>query len=236
MNRERWLDELTSQMFRAGLPTDYIARSCLELSDHVVESERHGKDKRCGAEDCAVLSAEPKELASQFISTFRASTWYGRLPSPVWFLAPVVVSLGVCLAFYCSILITLDAVFDAASPSDQPWNPGFMMWFFYTGKLVTPVIATFLLLRMTFSAGVVGWLKGTSIVLLALMFAITCTDFQLPTATTPGTFRLMIEMSDSVGSLSGVVWQLAQAMVVLVIGVTEAMRRRHQRALILATY
>ena len=205
MDRSQWLKELKQQLNRSGLPLGYVKRSLLEIDDHLMEAHQNSTT------DLATdgLGVSPDELANQFRESFCKSKWYRRVPTLCWFLIPIPVCWITCLLFYIPSLLLVE--FSCSWPGMAPdWSIGAMQleWLFYTGKVVTPVIAAFLLVKIFEQVAAPRWVWIGSFVMLCIGFMITLTAVTLPTATSPPSFTIMTEPENGFAD-SVIAWKTA---------------------------
>ena len=217
MSPNLWLEQVARGMLRAGLPLWYVERTAEELTAHLEDARLDQPD---GAEQF-VGSVSPHRLTSQLVRGYRIGKWYRRLPTIAWLPFPIVVCIGVCLTWYSTGLLLLEGFFSSLSSPDA--SHSLLIWFYYAGKLTTPVVATFVLLCALNAAAVGKRLRVINVALLAFMFLVTMTEMSVPTSAGNGHFLLTIDTEQMT------LFQPVQALAVIVVCGWEAIRRRRRR-------
>lgn len=225
--------DLGQQLLEAGLPLNYVQRVVDELRDHAADKaewlDSDSDQSSSDSLDDNCIGVETELLANQFVTSYRTSTWFRRLPGICWLLLPVPLCLLTLLVWYAVSIWVLELffidVFDELFLSAR--STMMLEIVFYSGKLIAPVFAAWLLLKAQLYAGISQRGKVAGFVVLAVMFFFTMSDFALPTGieTTELTLSLDMERDMSLGILF---WQLSQTAVVLAILTVESIRWRLQ--------
>lgn len=235
--------DVGQRLLLAGLPLNYVQRVVDELRDHAVDVEvaescsgSNSNQSSCDLSnsdsenlDDKCLGVETELLANQFVTSYRTSKWIRRLPGICWLLFPVPLCLLTLLAWYAVSISVLELFF--IDVFDEPFLPAgstlLLEIVFYSGKLIAPVLAAWLLIKTQFYAGISQRGKVAGFVVLAIMFFFTMSDLALPTGVETTELTLTVDVERDM-SLSFLFWQLGQTAVVLAILTVECIRWRFQ--------
>ncbi len=136
MDQTQWLRQVEHSLLKAGLPTDYVARTSLELSDHVEAC------REAGAE--ATLLHEPSQrLAAQLVRSYRSRGVWRRIPPVLLLLLPLPIAVLMTFVYYQICWVVLVLLFQPdGGPGEIPMHVATTMWaFFYGGKLAIPLLS-----------------------------------------------------------------------------------------------
>ncbi|MEM9643729.1 MAG: hypothetical protein AAF989_01950 [Planctomycetota bacterium] len=217
MNQKQWLDEFNADLIRAGLPTEYVRRCEIELTGHLEEGSQSEES------DCWL--GEPSELARSFVLQFRSARWYRRVPAGVWCLLsmPLAVFATICFFEFVAIVYEEAVGFYPRAEALGGFLP-VIEWCYFVGKLASPLIAAYVLLRLLRDIGRPAWLRGVCLGVLSVSFLFVLTELQWLSASD---VDLSLNVtSDGLFRSEMLFWQMSQALMVLVAGVLDWRRRR----------
>ena len=213
MDEKQWLSEVRSTLGSAGLPTDYVRRTILELSDHVAEQSELDPGHR-------MVDTSPHQLSGQLVTAFRSATWFRKLPNWFWFVAPIPISMVVCLTYYglsvLLIILCCESFEWRVLGNDNSTSVAavaLLTLVLCVGKLLTPLLAALAMIRGASRAGKPLWVRYGSLIVLAFVFLVTTSELQLPNRFSEGSMTLEIG-TDWVADVDLLGWQIAQALVV----------------------
>ena len=209
MNEKQWLETLSQNLRRNGLPPEYVQRCKLEICDHLAEAAEH----ECGLS----TFGEADMLTHEFVRSFRRGRWYRRIPRFVWLFLPFPLTILVSLVFYASAGVLLGEIVDSIRPTNpQDGYTLLVLWFFYLGKFSTPLCAAYLLLTAMKKAGQTALVRNSAVALLCVAFAMTYSELQLGSTIENSTLSLTLDPA-RISPQNLVIWQLIQASLVVVV-------------------
>lgn len=227
--------EVGRRLLGAGLPLSYVKRVIAELDDHAIDAEAScvyesrtvDSEAGLGNDDArACLGVETDLLVKQFVCSYRMATWFRRLPGFCWLLLPIPLCLITWPVWYASNVILLEQFVEIDNLSVLPFEARVLEGMFYAGKLIVPLIASWLLIKAQLMAGIAHRVRIVGFCVLSLMFFFTVSDLTLPSVV-----DMSMELSVAIDGKVPPhlwVWQAAQAAIVLVVLCVEGGRWRRQ--------
>ena len=136
MDQTRWLRQVENSLLKAGLPVQYIERTCLELSDHVEACRDAG-------EEVTLLREPPHGLSNQLVRGYRRQGVWRRIPPVVLLLLPFPIAALTLLVYYQFCYVLLLVLFDSLEEMGElPLPVVITLWaLFYGGKLAGPLLS-----------------------------------------------------------------------------------------------
>lgn len=136
MQAIKWLNQAESTMLRAGLPRDYVVRTCSELNDHLQECQDDETSP-------ALLNESPRELATSIVHSYRSSGIFRRIPPVLLLLLPLPITIALTLGYFAACYLALDFAFDCFDGNGAlPLHVTATIWsLFYAGKVAGPLLS-----------------------------------------------------------------------------------------------
>lgn len=143
MHKTQWLSQTEFALRRAGMPQDYVNRTCSELLDHVEECEANGQR-------AMLLEESPRDLAQEIVSSYRSKGLLRRIPPVVLLLLPLPFTVLMTIAYYAAGGVVLETIYgDLQAIEHLPLHVTTLIWvIFYSGKLAGPVLSGWLTLEI----------------------------------------------------------------------------------------
>ena len=137
LNCKDWLNSVAQDLYRSGLPDDYVKRTCGELADHAEECVQAGKEFE-------ILKQSPDDFCVPLVRNYRHRTIFGRLPPLCCLIAPLVLVLITPLAYYTLAGLLLEGSFVGTSLTrDTTPLKSMIIWAtFYVGVVSVPLVST----------------------------------------------------------------------------------------------
>ena len=136
MDKTHWIQHVKNSLLKSGLPSRYVTRTCLELSDHVEES-------RDSDGEVLLLEESPEILSEQLVRSFRKQGFWRRIPPVLLLLLPLPVAFLATAAYFGLSHIFLMWAFDLKSIHGEiPLHLIItMLVFFYLGRMAIPLLS-----------------------------------------------------------------------------------------------
>jgi hypothetical protein len=135
MDPQDWLNSVATDLYRYGLPEDYVRRTCDELADHAQECGRAGKV-------FDTFDQPPVDFCTPLVKNYRRRTLVGRLPLVCCLIAPLVLAVAVPLAYFILAGLILEGIFGSFSETGgkAPVESSTIWATFYLGTLLVPLL------------------------------------------------------------------------------------------------
>lgn len=196
MPNHPWLEALSGDLARRGLPPYYVARFIQELDEHIEDLSR--EEEAMSTEVMEERLGSREELAAEAVAHFRHVRFSGRHPILMFLLAPVP-ALLLCWVLYfvlpvlaCEYAPRLLGYDPFATPAAE-WSPGivaFVQSIRYASAYLPPAVAVLLWCWLARRSGR-GWRWGlVSCLLIALVASLYTIRLELPTATARGSLMI----------------------------------------------
>lgn len=225
MNRHQWLEELAGRLRDQGLPLGYIQRCLLELDGHLEETLNEGSHQE--VETLLDSFGTTERLAAGFVASYRGANWYRRMPAFVWWISTLPLAVLCTIGFYAVIGILFGETerWFPAFAADETLQP-IVYWCFFVGKIASPAIAAYLLLRILAGIGRPLWVNVTALSLLSLAYLFVVAELQIHTIADA---ELSIGITSS-GLIdpSHMIWQLCQTLTVALIAIWDTVSTAKQ--------
>lgn len=139
-----WLRQAKVSMLRAGLPSAYVTRTCLELSDHLEQSERDENSS-------TLLGESPKDVAKAIVHSYRSRGLLQRVHPLLLLLLPLPLTVLLTLAYYAGCYVVFGRLVGHFDTVDQlPLHAMMIVWsLFYSGKLAGPALSAWVTFQLT---------------------------------------------------------------------------------------
>lgn len=136
MHKTQWLSQTEFALRRAGMPQDYVNRTCSELSDHLAECEHDNRPAK-------LLEESPRDLAKAIVTSYRSRGLLRRVPPVLLLLLPLPLTVLMSIAYFVGWGIVLEATMGDLQQVEHLSLKTTMLIYaiFHSGKLAGPALS-----------------------------------------------------------------------------------------------
>lgn len=140
MDKTAWIQCVKSSLLKAGLPIRYVTRTCLELSDHVEESN---EESNVTGGEVLLLNESPQELSTQLVRSFRKQGFLRRIPPVLLLLLPLPLTILATGVYFGLSRAFFEAFINPEKgPEEFPLHVIITFWIvFYVGRVAVPLLS-----------------------------------------------------------------------------------------------
>ena len=174
------------------------------------------------------ILGSPDKLACQFIQAYRDAKWFRRVPSLIWCVVPAPLAVLVTLGVYGALGLFLEGATCLCPASTiESTMPPVVVWCYFVGKLASPLVAVYLLLRLLRNLGRPRWVRIAAISTLSVTFLFILLDLHLISVEA---MELSLSLTSGIASNAWMMgWQCGQVAMVIAGALWESHRNPKYR-------